>query len=186
MIALWNRISVHTSLLSVIHIGDTNIPFVSFLKNLGVTLDSNLSMSQHTNNTCRTAYIQIRHISSMRQLPTTRATQTLVCSLVLFRLYYCNSLLSRCPQYLLDKLQNVQNAAARLVCRAKKSDIPSPFFKACFGFQWHTVFNTHSQTSASIAFRANPLSIFLILYNRMLHREHYVLHPAPVASSPFV
>ena len=27
-----------------------------------------------------------------------------------------------CPQYLLDKLQKVQNAAARLVCKAKKSD----------------------------------------------------------------
>ena len=66
MIALWNRISVHTSLLSVIHIGDTNIPFVSFLKNLGVTLDSNLSMSQHINNTCKTAYIQIRHRRSIR------------------------------------------------------------------------------------------------------------------------
>ena len=29
---------------------------------------------------------------------------------------------SQCPQYLLDKLQKVQNAAARLVCKAKKSD----------------------------------------------------------------
>ena len=53
---------------------------------------------------------------------TTQATQTLVCSLVLSRLDYCNSLVSGCPQYLLDKLPKVQNAAARLVCKAKKSD----------------------------------------------------------------
>ena len=99
------------------------------VKNLGVTLDSNLSMSQHISNACKAAYIQIRHISSIRHLLTTQATQTLVCSLVLSRLDYCNSLLSGCPQYLLDKLQKVQNAAARLVCKAKKSDHIHPILK---------------------------------------------------------
>ena len=78
-------------------------------------------MSQNISNTCKAAYIQIRHISSIRHLLTTQATQTLVCSLVLSRLDYCNSLLSGCLQYLLDKLQKAQNVAARLVCKAKKS-----------------------------------------------------------------
>ena len=119
MIILSNRMSVHSPLPSVIHIGDADVPFVSSVKNLGVTLDSNLSMSQHISNTCKAAYIQIRHISSIRHILTTQATQTLVCSLVLSRLDYCNSLLSGCPQYLLDKLQKVQNAAARLVCKAR-------------------------------------------------------------------
>ena len=113
----------------VIHIGDADVPFVSSVKNLGVTLDSNLNMSQHISNTCKTAYIQIRHISSIRHLLTTQATQTLVCSLVLSRLDYCNSLLSGCPQYLLDKLQKVQNAAARLVCKVKKSDHIHPILE---------------------------------------------------------
>ena len=94
MIILSNRMSVHSPLPSVIHIGDADVPFVSSVKNLGVTLDSNLSMSQHISNTCKAAYIQIRHISSIRHLLTTQATQTLVCSLVLSCLDYCNSLLS--------------------------------------------------------------------------------------------
>ena len=75
------------------------------------------------------AYMQIRRISSIRRLLTTQATQTLVCSLVLSRLVYCNSLLSGCPQYLLDKLQKVQTAAARLVCKAKKSDHIHPILE---------------------------------------------------------
>ena len=129
MIILSNRMSVHSPLPSGIHIGDADVPFVSSVKNLGVTLDSNLSMSQHISNTCKAAYIQIRHISSIRRLLTTQATQTLVCSLVLSRLDYCNSLLSGCPQYLLDKLQKVQNAAARLVCKAKKSDHIHPILE---------------------------------------------------------
>ena len=72
---------------------------------------------------------KIRHISSIRHLLTTQAAQTLVCFLVLSRLDYCNSLLLGCPQYLLDKLQKVQNAAARLVCRAKKSDHIHPILE---------------------------------------------------------
>ena len=45
MIILSNRMSVNCPLPSVIHIGDADVPFVSSVKNLGVTLDSNLSMS---------------------------------------------------------------------------------------------------------------------------------------------
>ena len=113
----------------------------SSVKNLGVTLDSNFSMSQHISNTCKAAYIQIRHISSIRHLLTTQATQTIVCSLVLSRLDYCNSLLSGCPQYLLDKLQKVQNAAARLVCKAKKSDHIHPILET---LHWLPVTTSHS------------------------------------------
>ena len=93
--------------------------------------NSNLSTSRHFSNMCKAAYIQIRHISSIRHLLTTQATQTLVCCLVLSRLDYCNSvsLLSGCPQYLVDKLQQVQNAAARFVCKAKKSDHIHPILE---------------------------------------------------------
>ena len=45
MIALSNRMSIHTPLPYVIHIGDAVVQFVSFVNSLGVTLDSNLSMS---------------------------------------------------------------------------------------------------------------------------------------------
>ena len=94
MIILPNRMSAHSPLSSVIRIEDADVPFVSSVKNLGVTLDSNLSMSQHISNTCKAAYIQIRHISSIRHLLNTQATQTLVFSLVLSRLDYCNSAFS--------------------------------------------------------------------------------------------
>ena len=45
MIILSNRMSVHSPLPFVIHIGDADVPFVSSVKNLGVSPDSNLSMS---------------------------------------------------------------------------------------------------------------------------------------------
>ena len=62
--------------------------------------------------------------------PTTQETQTLLFSLVLSPLDYCNSLPSCCPQYLLDKLQKLQNAAAQLVCKSKKSDHIQPILQS--------------------------------------------------------
>ena len=151
MIILSNRMCVHSPLPSVIHIGDADVPFVSSFKNLGVTLDSNLNMSQHISNTCKAAYIQIRHISSIRHLLTTQATQTLVCSLVLSCLDYCSSLLSGCPQYLLDKLQKVQNAAARLVCKAKKSDHIHPILET---LHWLPITHRIQYKISTICFNA--------------------------------
>ena len=149
MIILSNRMSVHSSLPSVIHIGDADVPFVSSVKNLGVTLDSTLSMPQHISNTCKAAYIQIRNTSSIRHLLTTQAT--LVCSLVLSRLDFCNSLLPGCPQYLLDKLQKVQNAAARLVCKAKKSDNIHPILET---LHWLPVTHCIQYTILTICFNS--------------------------------
>ena len=153
MIALSNRMS----LPSIIHIGDTDSQFCPLWKktttktNFDVTLDLNLSKSQHINNTCKTAYIQIRHISSIRHLLTSQVTQTLVCSLVLSRLEHCTSLLSCCLQCLLDKLQTVQNVAARLVCKAKKYHHIQPILQ---GLHWLPVTHRIQYKISTICFNS--------------------------------
>jgi len=50
------------------------------------------------------------------------AVTSLVTSLVLTRLDYCNSVLVGLPANLLNRLQAVINAAARLICSARKSE----------------------------------------------------------------
>ena len=65
----------------------------------------------------RSANFELRRISSIRHLLSTNASKILVSAFVLSRLDYCNSLLVGCSQYLLNKLQKVQNNAARLVLR---------------------------------------------------------------------
>ena len=75
-------------------------------------------MKEHTNFICKTAFLEIRGISTIRHHLTDDATKTLVVSLVLSSIDYCNSLLAGLPQSLVSKLQRVRNSAARLVVRA--------------------------------------------------------------------
>ena len=68
--------------------------------------DDKLSVKQQVSNICQSAYLELRRISSIRHVLTVDVTQTLVTSLVLSRLDYCNSILSGIPQQLIDKLQD--------------------------------------------------------------------------------
>ena len=129
MLIRTSRISTD-SFPSSLKVGDTDVELVSSVRNLGVTLDCNLTLSDHIQNTCKSAYMQLRQISAIRHLLTQEATQTLVCAFVLARIDYCNSLLSGCPTYLFKKLQRVQNSAARLVCKVRKSDHITPILQS--------------------------------------------------------
>ena len=57
--------------------------------------------------------------SSIKALPFDTA-KSLVNSFVTSRIDYCNSLLTGLPKYVLDRLQPVMNAAARMLCGAGK------------------------------------------------------------------
>ena len=85
------------------NINGTCVKFSPSVRNLGVTLDSTLSLHHHVINVCRVAYLGLRRINSIRNLLSIDAVKTLACSLVLSRLDYCNSLLVGLPQYLIKR-----------------------------------------------------------------------------------
>ena len=86
-------------------------------------------MQHHISKTCQVAYLELRRISSIRNYLTLEATKTLVSSCVLSRLDYCNSLLIGCPQTLLRSLQQVQNSAAKLIYKSKRSSSCTPLLQ---------------------------------------------------------
>ena len=113
MLVMSKRASTSGLIPQSMHKGDTDIDFSDLVKNLGVTLDNSLSMRQQVTNTCTAAYIvELWRISLICQYLTVDATKTLICAFVLSRLDHCIALLSGIPQYLLDRFQRVQNAAA--------------------------------------------------------------------------
>ena len=96
---------------------------------LGVHIDDQLTMSDHVAHLSRTCFFQLRQIRAIRQSLTTDATKTLVHAFVSSRLDYCNSLLNNISDSLLNKLQRIQNAAARLVSGRRKFDHITPVLR---------------------------------------------------------
>ena len=88
-----------------------------------------LLLHQHVMNVCRVAYLELRRINFIWNLLSVDAVKTLVCSLVLSHLDYCNSLLVGLPQYLIKRLQGVQTAAARSILRTLRSEHISPLLQ---------------------------------------------------------
>ena len=86
-------------------------------------------MHTHVLRTAAGCFAVLRQLYSIRRCVTRRVLQSLVVSLVLMRLDYGCATLAGCPAYLLDKLQSVMNAAARLVCSARKFDHVTPLLR---------------------------------------------------------
>ena len=115
--------------VSHISIGNSKVETVGFAKNIGAILDSNLDMTEHVNNVCRACYMHLHSISRVRENLTEDATATLVNALVTSRLDYANAILYGIPEFLIHKLQLVQNNAAKLILRKKKYDSVTPLLK---------------------------------------------------------
>ena len=96
------------------------------VRDLGVLLDSELSLRRHVNSVSRTCFFQIRRLKQVRRLLGSDVTATLVSAFILSRLDYCNSVLSGLPKSTIAPLQRVQNAAARLVAGLAARDHVSP------------------------------------------------------------
>ena len=79
---------------------------------------------------CQVAFFYIRRIRSIRDCLTQHATELLIHSIVISRLDYGNGLLYGVPDKLLDKLQRVQNVAARVVVKASRYDHITPILKS--------------------------------------------------------
>ena len=71
---------------------------------------------------CNTCFLHLRKITKIRDYLSTADTETLVHSLITSKLDSCNSLLYGLPKLMIDRLQNVQNSAARLIARRRKFD----------------------------------------------------------------
>ena len=80
------------------------ISFSDSVRNLGFYLDKDSSMKEHINFVCKTAFLEIWRNSTIRHYLTNDATKTLVVSLVLSRIDYCDSLLAGLPDSLVGKL----------------------------------------------------------------------------------
>ena len=85
------------------------------VRDIGIFLGSGMDMSMQVARTCRAAYFQLHNIAKIRHCLTIDACKTIVHGLVTSKLDYINAVLCGINGRLLQKLQRVQNSAARVI-----------------------------------------------------------------------
>ena len=110
-------------------IGCEDITGSSTVRNLGVSMDKEMAMTQHINNVCKSSYFHLRNIQRIRPYLTIPATEAIVHASITSCLDYCNSLLHGTTKTDISKLQRVQNSAACLITGGRKYDHVTPMLK---------------------------------------------------------
>jgi len=110
-------------------VGSDVVPSARSVRDLGIYVDSDLSMSTHVAKTVSSCFAALRQLRSIRRSVTRQVLLSLVTSFVLSRLNYGLATLAGLPARQLNRLQSVLNAAARLICGARKHDHITPLLR---------------------------------------------------------
>jgi exonuclease III len=115
--------------ITSVRIGDSDIEPAEYIRNIGAYFARTMSMDKHVDNICRSSYYYIRNIRKIKKCLSRKALLQLVHAFVTTRLDFMNALLINIPQKVMARLQRVQNAVARLVSGAARSDRITPILK---------------------------------------------------------
>ena len=100
------------------------------VQSLGIHLDKSLKMDHPINNLCKVCIFQWRNICRIRKYLTTNATKTIMHLLVISKLdYYGSSTLCGVSDYLVTKLQKIQNVTVRIITGVTKYQHITPVLK---------------------------------------------------------
>jgi len=113
-------VPVHSSTVSII----------DSARDLGVVIDSRLTMSEQVNVLCRAGYYQLCQLRPVARSLPQECAKTLVQAFISSCLDYCNTLLYGISNSLFRRLQLIQNAAARFLTGASRRDHISPVLRS--------------------------------------------------------
>ena len=112
-----------------ISVGDSQISSSPKVRDLGVIFDNCLSLDAHISNICRSTHFHLRNIGRIRTLLTFHATAQLIHALITTRLDFCNSILYNLPNNKIERLQRIQNQAARMLTRSPRRNHITPVLR---------------------------------------------------------
>ena len=117
-----NASQLHKCFTNSIDVAGDLILRSNVIRYLGVWLDASLNFKLHVTKKCKAAMLNFIRIRGIRHLLTEEATSSLVLSLCVSHLDYCNAVLYGLPDVTISRMQRVQNMCARLVLRRSKWD----------------------------------------------------------------
>ncbi len=94
---------------------------------------SDLLRASNVSSICKTAFFHLKNISKLRPMLSMSNAEILIHAFMTSRLDYCNALLGGCSARLINKLQMVQNAAARVLTRTRSMSTLARFCQHCTG-----------------------------------------------------
>ncbi len=100
------------------------------VRNLGVILETDLSFSSHVKAVTKSAYYHLKNIARIRCFASSQDLEKLVHAFITSRVDYCNGLLTGLPKKTIRQLQLIQNAAARILTRTRKSEHITPVLRS--------------------------------------------------------
>ncbi len=107
----------------------TLIP-VNSARNLGFILDATLTLSDQISALTKTCFYHIRDLRRVRKSLDHNTARLIATAIIHSKLDYCNSLYLNLPSSKLNRLQLIQNAAARAITNHPKFDHITPVLKA--------------------------------------------------------
>ena len=125
-------LALHKRFKDVVSINHVDIDSVMIvpsntIRNLGAYFNCTMDHQVFVNKKCQAARLALRNISKVRTSLTRDSCEKLVQAYVISRLDYCNVLLHGLPKYLIQRLQKVQNSAARLIAMIPKRESITPY-----------------------------------------------------------
>jgi len=109
-----------------LHVGNDVIGFASSVCDLGVIMDTELSMKKHISKVTSVCYFHLWRLKTVRRILDKKTIASLVTVFIISWLDYCNSILAGVRKSTIMPLQRVKNAAARLICAIVPRDQMTP------------------------------------------------------------
>ena len=123
-----------SSSITSITVSGSNIPLSSTVTNLGVKIDLQLTFESNINHLCKTSFYHLRNIFKLRPILFLSDSEKQVHAFISSRLDFCNALLIGIPSMSLQRLQYIQNSAARILMRVRKHEHITPSSTHSTGF----------------------------------------------------
>ena len=122
-----SSVSVRSKLqVSHLKIGSSLVSPSPVVRDIGLYMNSVMDIEQQVQKICQSCYFHIFFIGKIRHLFNNTSAEILVHAFITSRLDYGKALLYVISEYVLAKLQRVQNAAAWLITRTEKQDHITP------------------------------------------------------------
>ena len=129
------------------------------MRDLGVVFAQYLTFHDYISGICKSTHFHLRDIGRIRNLLTFDATAQLIHALITSRLDLCNSILYNIPNKQIERLQRIQNQAARMLKRIPRRNHITPVLRELY---WLRIYD---RINFKILWKALDLDIRLLPFD---------------------